>query len=482
MYTKTDFLNTIRDSILQYPAVAARYQAGDPTILQSLEAIATMSAMLSQQIEVAQMEPFIKSRDSTILAEAALRGIVPMAKPARVRVRVENMNLTPFTLTAGRNLIDSNGRIYVVDSPVTVSGASAGLPGVGVVEAIQSQARDFTHTVAASKPFYKIEIPAADGDKFISGVEVYDASNVAFEYQQEFTNVAVGDRVYHMETDEYRRLYVVFGYGGVAGYQPTSGETIRIEVRDSNGDVRPDQDSPFALEYLVTPEDAGITMFMDALVTPGANPVGITVLRELMRYPSLYDHSAVYLGEFDYLIRNRVPNLKFLSVWNEQIEEKVRGASVDNINRLFVSVVPADGGTQIGTEADILAYVEDADDSYRVSFVEPVVDLIGITVSAVVARVHDTAAVQSQIIDALLSEYGSDAPASRRGLQSPQYKRIYALLRDRVPALQDAGSDFSVVVSPPPDPLLPEHYRYADATSITVTITPANYAAGNWGY
>lgn len=482
MLTKTEFLTAIRDSVTQYPAVAARYQAGDPTVLQSLEAIATMAAMLSQQIEVAQMEPFIKSRDATILAEAALRGLVPMAKPARVRVRIENQAATPFTLTAGRNLIDSNGRLYVVDAPVTVPALDAGVPGQAFAEAIQHQTRTFTHTVTVAEPFYKIEVPAADGDKAIAGVEVYNASSVAFGYRQEFTNVAVDEQVYHMETDEYRRLYVKFGYGGVVGYQPAAGDTFTIEVHDTNGDVRPETDSPFALEYLVTPADASIALFMDSLVTPGANPIDITTLRELMRYPSTYDHSAVFLGEFDYLIRNRLPNLKFLSVWNEQIEEKVRGANADNINRLFVSVVPADGGTQMGTEDDILAMISDADDSYRVSFIPPVVSPIGITVDARIARVHDTAAVQAQIIEALLSEYGADSQASRRGLQSPQYKRIYALLRDRVPALQDSGSDFSVVVSPPPDPLLPEHYRYADMASITVTITPANYAAGNWGY
>lgn len=483
MHTKTEFLSAIRDSVANYPAVAALYQAGDPRMLQALEAIATMAAMLSQQQELAMLEPFIKSRDSTILAEAALRGLVPMGKPARVRVAINNAGLAPFTLVAGRNVLDSNGRIYVVDAPVSVPAATApDAPGTAVFEAVQVQVRTVAHNVAAGEPFYKIEVPAPQDGQYVAGVEVRDAALNEFAYRQEFTNVAPNERVYHMETDEYRRLYVKFGYGDVVGYQPASGETLTIEIHDTQGDVRPENGSPFAFEYTVTPEDSLIEMRMDALLIPGANPIDITVLRELMRYPSAYDHSAVYLGEFDYLVRNRVPGLRFLSVWNEQIEEKVRGANVDNINKLFVSVVPADGGDQLATEAQIEAVIMDADDSYRIQFVPPVVSLVEIDVQATIARVHDGASVQARISDVLLGEYGVDSQAVRRGMQSPQYKRIFATLRDMVPALQDTGSDFKVEVGPPPDPLLPEHYRYADASSITVSVALANYNIGNWGY
>ncbi len=87
MLTKSDFQQAIADSINNYPAVAPLYQAGDPRIIQHLDAMATMLAMLSAQIETAMTEPFEKVRDSTVLADAAMRGIVRKGTPARVRVK-----------------------------------------------------------------------------------------------------------------------------------------------------------------------------------------------------------------------------------------------------------------------------------------------------------------------------------------------------------------------------------------------------------
>jgi hypothetical protein len=74
--TKSDFQQIIRDSIANYPAIGPLYQAGDPRILQHLDAMAAMLGMLSAQIDAAQAEPFEKVRDSTVLADAATRGIV----------------------------------------------------------------------------------------------------------------------------------------------------------------------------------------------------------------------------------------------------------------------------------------------------------------------------------------------------------------------------------------------------------------------
>ena len=87
MLTKADFQRAIRDSISSYPAIAPLYQAGDPRVLQHLDAMATMLAMFSAQLETAMSEPFEKTRDATVLADAAMRGIVRKATPARVQMR-----------------------------------------------------------------------------------------------------------------------------------------------------------------------------------------------------------------------------------------------------------------------------------------------------------------------------------------------------------------------------------------------------------
>lgn len=72
MWTKNDYKQKIADSISKYPAIAALFEVNDPRIMQHLDAIATMLAMQSAQIEVAQNEPFQKTRDSTVLADAAI--------------------------------------------------------------------------------------------------------------------------------------------------------------------------------------------------------------------------------------------------------------------------------------------------------------------------------------------------------------------------------------------------------------------------
>ncbi|AIY41972.1 hypothetical protein LT85_2814 [Collimonas arenae] len=239
-YSKEDFDRVIVNSVSQFPELAALYQVGDPRLLQAQSAIAQMMAMMSQQLEIGAMEPFDKVRDSTILADASLKGLMPMAIPARVRVRVENPTGAPFSIAAGRGLLDSSGRMYVADLPVTVPA-----DGAGYAELLQKQVRTIAHTVSVSQPFYKIEVSQPSDGRFISGISIADASGTPYIYSVEFTNVANGDKVFHVECDECRRLFVVFGYAGYVGYQPSVGEVLTLTVYEATGDVRPDAGSPF---------------------------------------------------------------------------------------------------------------------------------------------------------------------------------------------------------------------------------------------
>ena len=75
------------------------------------------------------------------------------------------------------------------------------------------------------------------------------------------------------------------------------------------------------------------------LIHFGANPLSLSVLSVLSRYAALYDHNAVYLSDFDYLVRRyHGDSINFLAVWNEQIHEQAYGYSVANINKLFIAV------------------------------------------------------------------------------------------------------------------------------------------------
>jgi hypothetical protein len=146
-------------SLSTFPTVANFVRAGDPRVLAQIRAQAAMLAMISEQVDVAQYEPFMKVRDSTVLADASHKGILPLARACRVSLSVTNGDTTPFVLAAGRRMQDSKGRIYMVDTAVTIAaGATVS------VAATQKTTRTITHSVAVATPFYRIELTQSDAD------------------------------------------------------------------------------------------------------------------------------------------------------------------------------------------------------------------------------------------------------------------------------------------------------------------------------
>lgn len=495
MYIKADFTQAIADTIANYPDIAALYRAGDPRILQNQEATATMLAMLSSQIETALAEPFEKVRDATVLADAAMRGIVRKARPGKVRVTLANKSNVPFSVQAGRNILDSTGNMYRIETPVTVAANAT-----GTFDATQVKAETIMHTVSGSIPFYAIEIPEADDGSYLSGIAVSDVSG-EYAYRERYVNIFADEHVFHVETDDLRRMYVRFGQSGVVGYQPPDGRAITLSVSRSTGVISPTAGSPFSFETIFTPQEATIELTLNAVLDKGENPPDMATLRDLIKYPSVYDHSAVYLGEFDFVVRRTYSDTQFLSVWNEAVEEAARGADIDHINTLFVACLSAGGSETVLTEADPLLpvsptviaeidltatqigirnVIKAADDSYKVKFFTPVRSKIAMSVTATVSTAYTSIDVQGQIEDAILAEFGVAAPASRRGASKPLYQRVYALLRSKVAALADGNADMQVAITAYPGGYRPELWRYVDTDSLTVTVTTANITVTPW--
>lgn len=476
MLTMQDFLTAASNELANFPAVQELYNAGEPVVVAHMSAFASMLSLLSAQYEVAQAEPFEKTRPSTVLADAALKGIIPKARPALVSVTAVNSASSAFALAAGRVVLDSSGNPYSVETPVTVPAN-----GSTTCTARQLRYRIIETTIALSAPFQRIEVTSPDDGWYISGFSVETDLKGGLTYQPEFTNVAVGDLVYHVETDEYRRTYVVFGAADIVGYQPVVGEIITITITETVGaTAAPAAGSPFAWDYIAGPTDSYIKLSLAAILTPGGDPPDIPTLRELAKYPAVYAPGS--LNRLDFEVRRAFPDLAFLSVWNEQIEESVRDPDVANINRLFVSCLPPTGGDQETTEAAILALIQRIDDSFRVSFVDAVPTDVEAEITAEVARVYDTAVVESQIIAALLAEYGATSTRARRGMLVPRKKEAGAILEAAVPALAGDGADYAIVFPAISGGLLPEQFRRMTAGSISVTVTVVDYGDGNFGY
>lgn len=497
MLTKADFQQAISDSIDAYPAVAPLYKAGDPRIIQHLDAMATMFSMLSSQVEVAMMEPFEKVRDATVLADAAMRGIVPSGKPARVRVSIENKGASPCTVDAGRTIFDSAGNPYRVETSAVV-----GAGGTEFIQATQIRKVEISHVVADSVPFYAIQIPLSDDGSFLCSVSVSDQDG-EYAFRNRYVNTFPEERIFHIEADDRQRVYVRFGFDGVVGVQPLNGATINLAIFYTVGEVNPVFESPFSFDYIGSPLEASLELKMDSLLIAGQKPMGMSVLRELSRYPSVYDENAVFLGEFDFLVRKSIPTLKFLSVWNESAEELARGASFDNINTLFVACVSSDGSesylsepnplTPVAPEAILSASLTDtqkairatilgADDSYKVKFYTPVRSTISMSIRAMVSTSYVASDVRLKIIDLILAEYGESAPASRRGKSRPLYQRVYAILRKSVAALADGGADLTVSIESPAGlENRPEMWRYVSPDSLQVVVDSVNIVTPSWG-
>jgi hypothetical protein len=478
MYLKSDFRDALVAAIASRPAAATAFQAGDPRLLAQLDANATMLAMLSQQLDVAEVEPFVKARAGTVMADAALKGVLPLGKPARVRVTVANPGGSSVSIGVGRGVVDGKGRRYSVEGSATIPAA-----GSATITAQQVTVRQITHTVAGSAPFYSVQVPASAAGDVLTGIEVEDAGG-PFTYTTEFCNVAPGARVFHVETDEYRRVFIRFGAedavaGLVVGHQPNNGDVLTITLRECGGKVELEAESGFALEYVGNAAEGRLALTLDAVLAEGAGPPETDTLRMLARYPALHDANAVFLSNFDFLLRRHLTGVSFLSVWNEQIEEQARGANVANINKLFVSFLIT-GQTTTVSQNQIRQIIARADDSYKVQFVTRRTVQVPVTVTVQVSVVHDTADVEAQIRTALLAEYGAGSVNASLGLKTlVRFQQINQLLSERVVALQDQISDFNVTVGSTPAPL-PEDYRYLSDASITVVVTRIQSSTGLW--
>ena len=452
--TKDELMQAAVNEITNYPTIALRYQIGDPLILQGLASISAMLADLSNQVEMTAGEAFIKARPVTVLADAAVKGILPFATPTIASITLLNSGSTTVQVLQGRSLMDQGGRYWRV-----ISGGTAE-PGASVrILAKQVVLRSLTHSVTKNTPFYTVELdgPAVG---YIAEVAV-----TGYEYTAEFCNVSPSDLVYHVKSDENQILSLMFGVDALAGKQPAVGESLAISIYDTEGEITLSVGGTFSFEY-ITAGDQFVTMTLAEVTQTGAAPMDIETMREVCSYPGIYSKSAVYLSNFDFLVRSQIQSLTFLSLWNETREEAVRGPDVGNINKLFVAVQR--DGTSIETlRSEIATVVYAADDSYRLRWVDVVEIELPLVLTLTIPSTYDSAAVIQAVRALVLANYGRTSAWARRGGAKILRKDIYALIEKNIPALTQRLSDLSVDTSAAVT-ALPEHFRYVTDASLSV--------------
>lgn len=475
MLTQADFQAQLVAKLTD-PEVMQRYQAGDPEIIQQLQSIASYLLLLGQEVEVATIEPFTKTRPRSIIADATNKGILPIATPCQHILEVINNSQNTISLTAGRIIEDSQGgRPWRLISSITVN---SGQTGEVLVE--QSELREVTYTVPVAESFHQARVTINDG-VFLAGITVRDTAVPAantYRYAPRWMNVAAGEYAITVTTDSMRRVFIQFGDDIRAGRTAQTNQQFIFTLIESYGEVDAARLKDAALaEVLNTDEQRVRVRFKQGgLIRAGADPLSVPELKLLASYPALYDENAVFLGNFDYLARSRfMKRTNYLTVWNETVQERMYGVTWQDINHLHLAVVAKTPGEQASIENEISQLLGRADSLYagRIRVRAVTERAYQLKVTAKLAGVYDIDTVKAQIKSLLTAAYGKGTLAASRWLPDGiNTQEASTLLRDNISAFQDRIYDFIVTgENLTTNPVKPHEWLYLTNDSITVDLS-----------
>lgn len=482
MLMQSDFearlVATISDTV-----ILERYNAKDPLVVQQVRAIAAFFALLSQDIDIATLEPFLKSRDRSIIADATNKGILPIATPCQFVLEVINRGTNSVTLSQGRMIEDnSGGRPWRLLQSVTVA---AGATGEVLVE--QSEYREVAYSVPLSESFHRVLINLKDDLSLASLTVRDDATPTANQYALKirWMNVAPGDYAVNVTTDSLQRLFIEFGDDDRAGLTAQANQVYTFGLLETYGDVDATRLKDASLMDVLNNDEQRVSVRFKSggLVRQGADPLNVAQLRLLASYPALYDENAVFLGNFDYLVRKKfMARAHFISVWNENIQEQHYGVTWQDINHLHLAVVAKNIAEQATLITEISQLIGRADSLYESRVIDE--DVVErpylVTITGRLAAVHDLDTVVAQIKGLLVDRYGRGTLSASRWLVNGFNSQEMALqIRNNIVAFQDRISDFSIAVQVGVNK--PHEWVYITEDSVTVNLErTADVVGASW--
>ena|GEM_PF-3625502 len=462
------------------PVAAEAIRLQRPIFMAQVRAMAAMFALRDEESGLAAEERFIKARDATIIADAANKGILHLAKSAQVQVSILNRASVSVTLDQGRLLYDDQGLLHRLLAQVTIAAGETVLADLRQQQIVISNT-----TITVSQPFTRVAVPQLDADYYLEDLSV-QVNGTPFIYAPDYLNVAAGDPAYQVEIDLNRVMSVRFGANtpdGIPawGRQLQIGDVVRVEVIQTAGRIQSKVGSSMGLDYAVTAQEEALTFTIDSIASNGADPLTIRQLQDLCRYPSMYDHDAVYLSNYDALLRRYMPDAQFIGVSTEQVEDRLGRATLDSIRALYVSA-HVEGESPSSIETTVRNLIGRSDNAKRV-IMRPVVEIAQeLTIIATVPANSNQAQVQTAIKQSLLAKYGRGQPiVGRGGYSAFLSKDIQKLLEQDVAILREPTSDIKVVL--PEFQVKPEEWRYLTESSINVQVELAKYGGGGtWNF
>lgn len=463
---------SIANALNDFPDIAERWQVGDPTVTALMTAIRELVIALSLDNDVNIIEPFIKSKDRTIIADAINKGILPVATPCQFTLTVENTGKNTVTLSQGRIVEDGTGRQWRLLSSLTIGSGEA-----QKVICEQSIVNVLEANILMSEPFYQVKLPIND-EAYLAGIAIVNTTqNQPFAYTPKFMNAHAGDAVYTLLTDDLKMVSIMFGDSERVGQTVQAGENYRFSITQTYGYVDVATLKQAALSEIFTDDERYLNAYFKVgeLVRSGANPLSVSQLRLLASFPSTYDHNAVFMGNFDMLVRwHFMSRFSYMAIWNETIQEKFYGGSLDNINHMNLTVVANNPSEQNLLISDIQKLVARADSllegRVRVKAVSE--RPYQITINGSLSGVHDTDSVKNQIKELLLANYGKGSiSASHPNSDGFNRQEIATLIRTNIAAFQDRISDFSVLGEDTfNNPIKPHEWAYLTRDSIVINL------------
>lgn len=469
-------------ALQEYPEIYARYTAGDPTVTAPINAMQHIMAEIGREVEVSEVEPFIKSREATILADASNKGILPIGTPFQHKVAIRNRGNSRIVLQAGRVFEDGQGRPWRLLQNADIA------PGESVeVLAEQSQVRTINKTVIESIPFNQFPIEIEE-DMALVSLMIEDQDKNSYRLAVGWMNTLAGEYAFTVKTNTLREIILEFGDSARFGRTLEANTSLNIIMVETYGEIDKASLKEAMLQELNNADEGKLQInFTDAgVVRMGANPLSIEQMRVLASYPT-YDDNAVFLGNFDFLIRKKfLSRCHYINVWNEMIHEQYYGANINNINHLFVTVVPKHAAEYELICDEIKQLISKVDSLYsygNVKFLPAVERQFQIKIKAMLSPVHDPEVVKEQIKSLLVSNYGKEQLAASYNMSNGfNLQEIISLINKQITAFQDRQSDFKIDIEDlNVNKVKPDHWLYISPASITFDIQRlSGVGSGMW--
>lgn len=370
---------------------------------------------------------------SSILARVEDREYIPRKRmPGLGSGTITNNGENTVYLPAYQPLSSDADLDYATSQALTLTpGQSA------TVEFIQRSDMEVTHVVTEAKAFYEILFDedldsdlTLDQATRIYEFDVYVDMGEGLGYElwncsRLFQNAYEGDHVYDEFYTHAGKAGIRFGNSYVGTILPV-GVSVKIVFRLTDGDASLAEGQSLYVvgEALdVAGETVDLTIVTTEAITDGQDAETVEEMRQNLQYWPIYNEKLVWRDDYIFFIKRAVADILWIKVWGEEEAEALHGASLQYINKIFVSAYATDRPNLSAEVTEALADVNILNRKFE--WVSPAFSTFSLAIAGKVSRTVVIADVLSAITEILENNYGKDS-SSR--LTEVRVKDFYSII------------------------------------------------------